>query len=100
MLLAELVRSCGHQIAVAHDPEAALGMIAEFDPQIAVLDIGLPGMDGYELAIRIHEQLQRCRLIALTGYGQDKDRERAQQAGFEAHFVKPLALDAFLNLIA
>ena len=100
MLLGELVRSCGHQVAIVHDPEAALRVIGEFEPHVAVLDIGLPGMDGYELATRIHERQRRCRLIALTGYGQDKDRELALQAGFEAHFVKPVALNAFLNLIA
>ena len=100
MLLGELVRSCGHQTAVAYDPEGALRVVAEFEPDVVVLDIGLPGMDGYELAARIRELRDRCRLIALTGYGQDSDRARARQAGFEAHFVKPLALTAFLDLIA
>jgi len=100
MLLGELLRTCGHETAIAHDPQSALRAIAEFAPDVAVLDIGLPDMDGYDLAARIRELHHACRLIALTGYGQEKDRARATEAGFEAHFVKPVALQAFLDVLA
>jgi two-component system, sensor histidine kinase len=71
-------------------------------PELILLDIGLPGMDGYEVARRLREDqaTRAVRLVALTGYGQASDRERASQAGFDAHFVKPVDLDvleAFVN---
>jgi signal transduction histidine kinase/CheY-like chemotaxis protein len=100
MLLGELVRTCGHEVEIAHDPHDALRVIGEFAPHVAVLDIGLPGMDGYDLAARIRLIDANCRLIALTGYGQEKDRARAAEAGFEAHFVKPVALNAFLAALS
>jgi signal transduction histidine kinase/CheY-like chemotaxis protein len=99
VLLGELVRISGHEILIAHDPSAALRAMSEFCPDIAVLDIGLPGMDGYDLAARVRELSRHCRLIALTGYGQDRDRERAAAAGFDAHFVKPVAIEVFLRAI-
>jgi signal transduction histidine kinase/CheY-like chemotaxis protein len=99
MLLGELLRSCGHDAMVAHDPMTALRMITESAPDIAVLDIGLPGMDGYELAARIRELPAACRLIALTGYGQESDYARTREAGFEAHFVKPVELGRFLSAL-
>jgi CheY-like chemotaxis protein len=100
MLLGELVHTCGHEIAIAHDPQTALRLVREFQPDVVVLDIGLPGMDGYTLAGHIRALPVRCRLIALTGYGQEQDRLRAMQAGFEAHFVKPVALTALLDLLS
>jgi signal transduction histidine kinase len=99
-LLGELLRACGHDVSVAHTPLAGLALVAELEPHVAVLDIGLPDIDGYELARRIRQLPSNCRLIALTGYGQEKDRASAQEAGFEAHFVKPLSLPAFLDLLA
>ena len=78
-----------------HDGPSALALLAESTPAIALLDIGLPGMDGYELAARIRDDraLSRLRLIALTGYGQPSDRQRTAAAGFDAHLVKPADVD-------
>jgi PAS domain S-box-containing protein len=89
--LAELLEAVGHQVTVAHDGAQALAKLTAFRPEVAILDIGLPVMDGYELAARIGERLgSSCRLIALTGYGQEHDRQRSHEAGFEAHLVKPV----------
>lgn len=82
----------GHAVEVFNDPVAALEAVGWFKPEIAVLDIGLPNLDGYELAARIRSLLgaQPCRLIALSGYGQEADKARSKAAGFERHFVKPI----------
>jgi len=93
-LLSELLRDLGHQVATAFDAAQALHTASQFQPQIAVLDIGLPVMDGYELASRLRERSgtggEPLHLIALTGYGQEQDRERARRAGFDQHLVKPV----------
>jgi PAS domain S-box-containing protein len=89
-LMAELFQRSGHRTAVAHDGPSALEIATAFAPEIAILDIGLPVMDGYELARRLREQLGPIHLIALTGYGQSSDRERALAAGFDVHLVKPV----------
>ncbi len=99
LLLGEFIRMVGHQVEVVHDPAAALSVVGGFAPEVAVLDIGLPGMDGYELAARLHTIAPRCRLVALTGYSQEKDHSRTRAAGFEAHFVKPVAIDTLLQLL-
>ncbi|CAN5710806.1 hypothetical protein BH11MYX2_BH11MYX2_00380 [soil metagenome] len=93
-LLGEVVRAVGHEVIVAYDGAAALEIASEFKPEIAVLDIGLPKIDGYELARRLR-QLPGCadiKLIALTGYGQLDDRERSKAAGFAHHLVKPVEI--------
>jgi CheY-like chemotaxis protein len=84
----------GFDVATAFDPLQALDLAAQFRPEVAVLDIGLPGMDGYELAVTLREQSQQAglRLFALSGYGQVEDLKRSFAAGFERHFVKPVAL--------
>ena len=94
-LLADMLTSVGHEVVVAHDGPQALRAIERFVPDVAVLDIGLPVMDGYELAGKLREALgdKTPRLIAATGYGQDHDRERSRVAGFELHLVKPLQPD-------
>jgi CheY-like chemotaxis protein len=90
-LLAELLRLRGHEVKVASDGPAAITAGPAFDPDVAILDIGLPVMDGYELARRLLGLLpRRPRLIALTGYGQQQDRARAHDAGFDEHMVKPV----------
>jgi CheY-like chemotaxis protein len=99
-LLAEIVRSQGHSVTVAHDPERALELLAEVQPEIAVLDIGLPGMDGYQLGARVREKFPSCRLIALTGYGEDIDRTRTTAAGFAGHLVKPVKLAKLMQMIS
>ncbi len=90
--LADLLHGLGHTTSVAHDGPTALSKAAAFRPQVALLDIGLPVMDGYELARRLREQpgLHRVRLLAITGYGQESDRERSRAAGFHEHLVKPV----------
>jgi signal transduction histidine kinase len=99
-LLGELLRTFGHEVETAYDPHSALRVIGEFNPDVAVLDIGLPGIDGYELAGMIRGRAHACRLVALTGYGQEADRARAMAAGFDGHLVKPVSLPALLQFIA
>jgi PAS domain S-box-containing protein len=91
----------GHQVAVFHDPVTALAAVPRLRPEIAILDIGLPVMSGYELAARIRSVLADapCRLIALTGYGQDADRARSKAAGFEQHLVKPVDPQSVVQLV-
>ncbi|MGZ5747842.1 MAG: ATP-binding protein, partial [Caldimonas sp.] len=99
-LLAETLRFAGHEVTVAHDPLGALAELAHADPEVAVLDIGLPVMDGYELASRVRQAKPDCRLVALTGYGQDHDVARSKQAGFEHHLVKPVDVDELLRIVS
>jgi two-component system, chemotaxis family, CheB/CheR fusion protein len=90
--LAELLGMEGHEVRTSPDGETALSAAAEFHPEIVFLDIGLPGIDGYETARRLRAvpTFSQTRLVALTGYGQDEDRRRAEAAGFDSHVVKPL----------
>ena len=85
----------GYHVRVAHDGPSALRIAEAFEPDVAILDIGLPVMDGYELARRFaeHPQLARALRIAVTGYGQEQDRRRSAAAGFRAHLVKPIELE-------
>jgi CheY-like chemotaxis protein len=101
-LLAEGFRYAGHDVRIAHTAESALELIASQAPDLAILDIGLPDMDGYELASRIRSLPvgANMRLIALTGYGRDHDRQRSQAAGFSHHLVKPVDFNALLELVA
>ncbi|MGA7124383.1 MAG: ATP-binding protein, partial [Polyangiaceae bacterium] len=92
-MLAEALHALGYRTAIAHDGPHALQVVAEFEPQIALLDIGLPVMDGYELGERLREQRANLTLVAITGYGQDTDRERARDAGFDDHLTKPVDID-------
>jgi CheY-like chemotaxis protein len=84
-----------------HDGPSALRAVADFIPHVALLDIGLPVMDGYELARRLREmpELRGLRIIALTGYGQDSDRARSLAAGFDDHLVKPLRLELLEEIL-
>ena len=95
-MLATALSAKGYDTRVAHDAPAALRIAADFRPAVAFLDIGLPVMDGYELAARLRElpELNGMRLIALTGYGQESDRKKTRDAGFQHHLVKPVDLDA------
>ena len=101
-LLATLLERLGNTTRVAHDARAALQLADEFAPELAVLDIGLPVIDGYQLAqqLRCGARTGSMHLIALTGYGQASDKERAVEAGFDAHLVKPVAVDTLQKLIA
>jgi CheY-like chemotaxis protein len=90
VLLSEALDAFGYETAVAHDPPRALQLAEAFAPKIAVLDIGLPMMDGYELGGRLRAMLGELILVAVTGYGNERDRKRAEDAGFHAHFTKPV----------
>jgi CheY-like chemotaxis protein len=87
--LARLLRLRGHEVQVAHDGISALAIVASYQPEMVFLDIGMPGMDGYEVARRIREQpgLENVVLAALTGWGQEEDRRRTAEAGFNHHLV-------------
>jgi signal transduction histidine kinase/ActR/RegA family two-component response regulator len=101
-LFATVLRDAGHTVAVAHDGPQALSLLEDFHPSVAVLDLGMPVMNGFELA----EQIQRRSgseqpyLIALTGYGQDRDRARSRAAGFAAHLVKPVEAKELLRAVS
>jgi CheY-like chemotaxis protein len=101
-LLAEILSAMGHDVQTAGDGPAAIEMVRRFTPEIAILDIGLPVMDGYELAGRLRELLPSApmRLIAVTGYGLGADVERSRDAGFDRHLVKPVELRKLLDCIA
>lgn len=94
--LAELMRLEGHDAQAVHSPSEALKQIESFRPDIALLDIGLPEMDGFELVKRLRERpaLQRVKFVALTGYGQLEDRRRVSESGFDDHLIKPVDLGA------
>src|SRR5262249_55066041 len=97
----ETLQALGHEARLAHDGPAALRAVERFTPEIALLDIGLPVMDGFELARRLHadKRLTDLRLIAVTGYGQAADRRRSAEAGFHAHLTKPVDFAALEALI-
>ena len=99
--LAELLRMAGHEVLTAADGHEAIASVDSFVPDIAILDIGLPGMDGYQLArwIRKQPRLERLRLIALSGYGQASDRKLALAAGFDLHLAKPVDPEVVLTTI-
>ncbi len=101
-IMGELLRNCGYEVAVASDPLEALMIAPEFLPTVAILDIGLPVMDGYQLGKELRKQfsLQNLRLIALTGYGQAGDRERSAAAGFNDHLTKPVNVDDLISALA
>ena len=98
--LADVLRGVGYDVAVAHDAPQALDLAAKFLPSIALLDIGLPVMDGYELARHLREQLIKPpRLVAVSGYGHDADLARSRAAGFEVHLGKPVSMDVLVNVL-
>ena len=98
--MAILLRNDGHQVTVAHDGVTALELAASVRPSMVLLDIGLPGIDGYEVCRRVRELGLPVRIVAMTGYGQEKDRQRAKAAGFDTHTVKPVQYDELRRLIA
>jgi PAS domain S-box-containing protein len=101
-LLAETLDVLGHETRVAYDGPSALGLAESFAPDVALLDIGLPVMDGFELAGKLRHLLaarQPLRLIALTGYGQASDRLRSERAGFDDHLIKPVEMDVLTRAL-
>jgi len=99
--IATLLQFSGYHIDVAHDPQAALETAARERPDLVLLDIGLPGMTGYEVAQRMREigAGRRTKIVALTGYGQEQDNEQAKAAGFSAYLVKPVDADQLTALV-
>jgi DNA-binding response OmpR family regulator len=100
--LAFLLQAEGHDVRVAHDGEQALISAGDFRPDIALLDIGLPKLDGYGVAEAIRRESwgKDILLLALTGWGQNDDKRRALEAGFDFHLTKPVDLDQVSSLIA
>ena len=92
----------GHEVSVAHDGPSGLEAALRLRPEIALLDVGLPGMDGYELAQRIRRDPAgtEIRLVAMTGFGRPEDRAHALAAGFDAHLVKPVEPRHLQELLA
>jgi CheY-like chemotaxis protein len=99
--LAFLLGLEGYTVATAGDGVAALAEAAKFNPHVVLLDIGMPEMDGYEVArqLRAQEAAQPMVLIAVTGYGQPEDRARAEAAGFTDHLTKPVEHDALTAVL-
>jgi CheY-like chemotaxis protein len=101
-MLAAFVEMKGWTPHVAHDGATAVRLAAEVRPTVILLDIGMPGMDGYQACrqIRAQAQLAATFIVALTGWGQDQDKERAKQSGFDAHLTKPADLSVLEKLLA
>jgi CheY-like chemotaxis protein len=99
--IAMLLQFSGYDIQVAHDPQSALDVAARARPDVVLLDIGLPGMTGYEVAQRMRENgaTRHAKIVALTGYGQEQDNEQAKAAGFSAYLVKPVDADQLTALV-
>ncbi|HWI19635.1 MAG TPA: response regulator, partial [Vicinamibacterales bacterium] len=99
--LAMLLRVLGAEVSLAHSGRMALECVEGFKPDVVLLDIGMPGMDGYEVArrIRANPASRHISLIALTGWGQDEDRKRSVAAGFNHHLVKPADLEQLRQLL-
>jgi two-component system CheB/CheR fusion protein len=100
--LVMLLELWGHDAKIADRAEAALEAVQTHRPAVVLMDIGLPGMDGYEVAkmLRRQEGCDTPMLVAMTGYGQDEDRRRAREAGFDLHLVKPVDPDVLQELLA
>ena len=99
--MARLLKFSGHEVRVAHNGEEALQVAHEHRPEVMLLDIGLPGMDGYEVAeqLRAEEWSKDSVLIAVSGYGEQQARDRSKAAGFHHHLVKPVDFDTILALL-
>lgn len=99
--LAQILRTAGHRVNVAYEPFEAIAAFQALRPSLAILDIGLPGMDGYQLAGRLKATLPAvgCTLFSLSGYGQFQDEQRSLAAGFARHLVKPISADALLDAV-
>ena len=100
--LAFLLRLDGHEVRTAYDGAFALALAAEYAPEVVLQDIGLPKMNGYEVARRLrqHPATARCLLVAIIGYGEADDLRRSRAAGFDHHLSKPVDFDELANLFA
>ena len=95
-----LLRVLGAEVSLVHSGRAALQAVQSFRPEVVLLDIGMPGMDGYEVARRIRANNRSIMLIALTGWGQEEDRQRSAAAGFNHHLVKPADIEQSRQLLS
>ncbi|MBC7946045.1 MAG: response regulator [Burkholderiales bacterium] len=100
--LAELLRLDAHQVSVATSGEEGVGLASSLAPEFVLIDIGLPDIDGYEVARRLRSNpaTSRLRLIAITGYGMQEDRRSALAAGFDEHLAKPVELESLKALLS
>jgi CheY-like chemotaxis protein len=100
--MAMLLRMAGHTVHLAHDGPGALQAAEVHHPQVVLLDIGLPGLDGFEVARRLRSrpEFARTLLAAMTGYGQEEDRRQSRAAGIDHHFVKPIDPETLLDFLA
>jgi CheY-like chemotaxis protein len=100
--MSQLLTQARCETKVAHDGPAALEAANGFRPQVVLLDIGLPGLDGYEVARRLRADSRHAgmRLVAISGYGQAQDQQRSKEAGFDYHLVKPVDLHSLMALLA
>jgi CheY-like chemotaxis protein len=101
-MMKTLLELHGHEVRVAYDGLSALATVSEFKPEIGLFDIGLPSMNGYELARRVRQDaaIPEIYLVAVTGWGQEEDRRRARASGFDAHLTKPADPEELQRLIA
>lgn len=99
--LAILLETVGHAVHTAYDGQAALAAAAQHRPQVVFLDLGLPTLDGCEVASRLRAMpaVANATLVAITGYGQEADRRRTHEAGFDHHLVKPVDFDAVQQIL-
>ena len=100
--MARLLQLLGHDVVTAHSEPVAIEVAKKHQPDFVLLDIGLPGMSGYEVAsqLRMEECCKDAVIVAVSGYGQDEDRRRSKNAGFDFHMTKPLDHDALLTLLS
>ena len=99
--LATMLGIIGHDVHVAHDGMSGLALFAQINPSLVLLDIGLPGMSGYEVAERLRaiQPNHSLKIVALTGYGSEADRQRAKAAGFDYHLIKPVDFDVLEKIL-
>jgi CheY-like chemotaxis protein len=99
LVLEETLQELGHVVTAANDGLSALELARTMRPEVAIVDIGLPKMDGYEIArrLRLTSEGGSMKLIALSGYGRENDRKRSVEAGFDVHLVKPASVDVIAD---
>jgi CheY-like chemotaxis protein len=100
--LAKLISSLGYEAKAVYDGQEALLLTAEFQPDMALIDIGMPGLDGFETVSRIRQQRGTVHvvLVAVTGWSRDEDKRRAYDCGYDLHVTKPMTLDKLKQLLA
>jgi CheY-like chemotaxis protein len=100
--LAILLRANGHQVEAVHDGPTALEVARSYRPNLILLDIGLPGMDGFEVAKKVRQDLDlgNVVLVAMTGYGQESDKQRSKEVGFDHHLIKPADFSKVKEILA